>query len=189
MLASMKLSPPKAAVALAAGLAFALAGWLWGAGEPRVAGVVLALALAWASMIDIDRLVLPNLITLGLIVGGLLLAMQEGWGRLLDCAIGAAAGYAALALVAFVFLRLRGKEGLGAGDWKLFAAAGAWLGWQDLPQVMLIASVSALVIVSGLALIRRKQPGPRYSAFGPFIALAFWIVWTTNGVNWLVAPA
>lgn len=185
--ASLKLSPTRAAVALAVGAAFALAGWQWGAGEPKIAGIMLAVALAWASMVDIDRLILPNVITLGLIVAGLGLAATEGWSRLLDCALGAAVGYLSLAGVAWLFLKLRGKDGLGAGDWKLFAAAGAWLGWQDLPQVMLIASVSALVIVGGVSLVRRKQPGRRYSAFGPFIALAFWIVWSTGGVVWLAA--
>jgi leader peptidase (prepilin peptidase)/N-methyltransferase len=86
--------------------------------------------------------------------------------------LGAGLGYASLAAFGALYFRLRGREGLGLGDAKLFAAGGAWLGWQALPLVLAVAAVTGLVF----ALAARRRPAP-HIAFGPWLALGIWIGW------------
>ena len=137
------------------------------------------LALGW---IDAEHLLLPDLLTLPLILGGLAAAWLLEWPPVVDCAAGAAAGYVGFRLLAFLYRRLRGRDGLGAGDAKLLAAAGAWLGWQALGDVILGA---ALVGILWTVARRRPttdlpadpdDPGPGAVPFGPALALAIWIV-------------
>jgi len=89
--------------------------------------------------------------------------------------IGAAAGYVSLWSVYHLFRLLTGKEGMGYGDFKLFAALGAWLGWQMLLPVILIAAVVGAV-VGILMLTVRGQSRATPIAFGPFLAAAGWLV-------------
>jgi leader peptidase (prepilin peptidase) / N-methyltransferase len=77
-----------------------------------------------------------------------------------------------------MFYRLRGEEGLGLGDAKLFAAGGAWLGWQALPPVLLVSAASALLYVVMERVIRRSDE--RRIAFGPWLSAGIWIVWLTR---------
>ena len=127
------------------------------------------LAVAW---IDLRSFRIPDTISLPLIVAGLALAaLTPG---LPDHLIGAGVGFAVLAAIGEVYFRRTGEEGLGLGDAKLFAAAGAWLGWQALPQVLLIAAGAGLIF----ALIKGNK-GQRI-AFGPWLALGFWGVWMAN---------
>ena len=89
--------------------------------------------------------------------------------------IGAMAGYASLWSVYHLFRLLTGKEGMGYGDFKLFAALGAWLGWQMLLPIILFAS--AVVAVTGIAMLAvRKQHRSTPIAFGPFLAAAGWVM-------------
>jgi leader peptidase (prepilin peptidase)/N-methyltransferase len=131
------------------------------------------LALAW---IDARWLILPDGLTLPLIPAGLLAAWLMD-APIVDHALGAAIGFAALAAVAAVYRRLRGRVGLGLGDAKLMAAAGSWLGWEALPELLLIAAVGGLALGvwrarrAGEDLAQAKVP------FGPPLALAFWVVW------------
>jgi leader peptidase (prepilin peptidase)/N-methyltransferase len=132
------------------------------------------LALGW---IDLRRWLLPDVLTLPLIVVGL---AQTGWSapaELIDCALGAAGGYLALRLVAWIYWAWRGRDGLGQGDAKLLAAAGAWVGASGLPSVLAGAACSALIAAGVLVLCGARFS--RYSAlpFGPFLALATWLVW------------
>lgn len=153
-----------------------------------VAAALLAGALAWAVMIDIDRYRLPDLLTLPMIAGGLGYAALIRGDRLLDCAIGAAAGYLSLVTVAEVYRRLRGIDGLGRGDAKLLAAAGAWLGWAALPSVIFLAATAGLVFAIGRILARR-QSATEAIAFGPFIAAGFWALILADGRPFLFALA
>jgi leader peptidase (prepilin peptidase)/N-methyltransferase len=131
------------------------------------------LTLAW---IDLRHLLLPDVLNLPLLLVGLASAWYQGWPPLLDAAAGAAIGFLAFRLLAFVYRRLRGREGLGEGDAKLLAVAGAWLGWEALGDVVLVA---ALLGILGFVLMR---PGARpldrgvEIPFGPALALAIWIV-------------
>ncbi|HEX4262688.1 MAG TPA: A24 family peptidase [Acetobacteraceae bacterium] len=129
------------------------------------------LALGW---IDAERMVLPDGLTLGLLLGGLAEAWAvEPWA-LFDRSLGAAAGFLLLRGVAAGYRRLRGRDGLGQGDAKLLAAIGAWTGWQALPMVLLGAALLGLAT----ALVRRqKLHAAAVVPFGPALAVAGWLVW------------
>lgn len=132
----------------------------------------LAIVLLWLSLIDLRERRLPDRLSVPLIAAGLVLAAIRVEGLPAAQLLGAAAGYAVFALFGWAFFRLRGVEGLGLGDAKLLAAAGAWLGWQALPLVVLIGAVLALVAALLGARDRAHQ-----LAFGPWLALGFAAVW------------
>ena len=137
------------------------------------------LALGW---IDIRRWLLPDALTLPLVIAGLAAAAAFDPGQLTDRALGAALGYLSLRAVALLYRVLRGREGLGHGDAKLLAASGAWVGAMALPQVVLGAAVSALVAAAGLRLAGVPLSTGSALPFGPFLALATWLVWLLGPV-------
>lgn len=174
--ASVALSPDRAAVALYLGLFGTLTCLSVGSPTEALAGAILSFGLAWASMVDIDRFILPDLLTLGLVVVGLGAALSDGWPAAQARVIGAAAGYGSLALLAAVYRHLRGRSGLGMGDAKLLAVAGAWLGWTVLPAVLLMSSLSCLALVGAQALVRRGKLPSGAIPFGPYIAGSLWLL-------------
>jgi leader peptidase (prepilin peptidase)/N-methyltransferase len=116
---------------------------------------------------------LPDMLTLPLVLAGLLAGLFEPGGPPLpDRAIGAAVGWLLFAGLAFAYRRLRGRDGLGLGDAKLLAAGGAWLGWQALPWVVLIGAGAALAAT--LAASRGEVSRHAAIAFGPWLALGIW---------------
>ena len=134
-----------------------------------------ALVFVWAMIalcfIDLDTQLLPDSITLPLLWLGLLLNLNATYTNLADAVVGAAAGYLTLWSVFWLFKLATGKEGMGYGDFKLFAALGAWFGWPALIPMILLASLSGAAV--GLAL--KLGPGLReggYVPFGPFLALS-----------------
>jgi len=139
-----------------------------------VSWVLLALAV-----IDIDRYLLPDSLTLPLMWGGLLASLVNVAGvpitvDVRSSLIGAAAGYLSLWSVYQLFKLVTGKEGMGYGDFKLLAALGAWLGWQQLPLVIVLSAAVGAVLGSLLLLLggkSRQTPIP----FGPYLAAAGWI--------------
>ncbi len=180
-LASLALPARKAMIAMTVGAAAALIG-VWLTPDARLVGAVLAFALAWAAAVDIDRFILPDLLTLGLVVLGLCLALASGIDAARPYILGTVLGYGSLASLAWIYRRVRGRNGLGMGDAKLLAAAGAWLGWAALPFVILIASLTCLISIGLLAAIQMrstpKQPMlAAYIPFGPYLACAIFIVW------------
>lgn len=142
-------------------------------------GVDLALVciLGWAllalALVDLRTMLLPDILTLIVLALGLLAAALEG--RLPDALLGAAVGFAAFSIVAFGYRRWRGRDGLGLGDVKLLAAAGAWVGWAGLPGLVFLASIAALTAALLLALRGRRDIGCAEIAFGPYLAVATWI--------------
>ena len=128
----------------------------------------LGVWLTAIAVIDARTLRIPDWLSLPLIAAGLLAAATGPASVLADRLIGAGAGFLILGLVGEVHFRWHQREGLGLGDAKLFAAAGAWLGWQMLPWVLVVASVPALV----WTLTHRDRTEV---AFGPWLALAFWL--------------
>lgn len=153
--------------------------------DPALLAVTAALtaALAAIAVWDARTLRIPDFLSLPLVAAGLAAAWMFSRLPLRDHLIGAALGYAALFLVALVYRRMRGREGLGLGDAKLLAAGGAWLGWTALPSVLLVASFTGL----GHALInavsgRRGHDGegPRPIPFGPHICFAILLIWLTG---------
>lgn len=132
--------------------------------------MLVALAAA-----DLRYQLLPDFLTLPLICFGLAASWALDPGGLADHAVGAAAGFGVVVLLRFVYQKLRGREGMGLGDAKLLAAAGAWAGWPALPSILAIAAISAL----GFALLtrgRRLALADRMP-FGPFLAAGLWLVW------------
>jgi leader peptidase (prepilin peptidase)/N-methyltransferase len=168
-------------VLLVAAWSAAVAGLSWAG----LLGAGLGWALLWLSVIDARHLILPDRITLPLIAAGLVAGYLLHPALLADHALGALAGYLALWGVGAVFQALRGHPGLGLGDAKLFAAAGAWLTWQGLPTVLAIASLAGLA----LALVNRVITGPGYRdkplPFGPPLALGIWLVWLYGPILWV----
>jgi leader peptidase (prepilin peptidase) / N-methyltransferase len=132
------------------------------------------LALAW---IDIRRWLLPDLLTLPLVIAGLVVTAILDPSRLTENTLGAATGYLSLRVVALLYRVLRGREGLGHGDAKLLAASGAWLGAGALPQVVLGAAVAGLIAAGCLQLAGIRLRAHSALPFGPFLALATWLVW------------
>jgi prepilin signal peptidase PulO-like enzyme (type II secretory pathway) len=145
--------------------------------ERWLVGCFLTTILAWAAMIDIDRMILPDLLTLPLLLAGLVQAALAPAPGVMSSVAGAAVGYAAFTCVGQLFSRLLGRPALGQGDAKLLAAGGAWLGWDFLPYVMLIASSSALLSVGATAIWSGKQLNEGRIAFGPFVAIAIATGW------------
>ena len=144
---------------------------------------LLGLALAALSAIDIYCLRLPDAITLPLIASGVgltaLLNWDDPWLRVLA----ALAGYGLLWVVNRVFDRLRGRAGIGLGDAKLFAASGAWVGFEGLSSVLLYGSVTALGWAGVWALRGRPISRTTQLPFGPFLAFGFWWVWLYGPVT------
>jgi leader peptidase (prepilin peptidase) / N-methyltransferase len=174
---SLRLQRRDAFVAISVGVLLAALGLIWGPEDHRFWGVVLAVALTWAAFVDLDRFILPDIITLGLVGAGLAMRVLKGFNALLPFLAGALLGYGLLALAAVAYRRFKGRDGLGKGDAKLLAAAGAWLGWTMIPTVLLVASAAALAWVAAAGLVRRRFVATERFAFGPFLAAAFWLVW------------
>ena len=139
-----------------------------------LAVLVLTWGLIALTMIDFDHQLLPDDITLPLLWLGLLVNTQ-GWLTPLDSAVwGTIGGYLVLWSVYWLFKLVTGKEGMGFGDFKLLAALGAWLGWQALPQIILLSSLVGAIVGITLIVARgqdRNVPIP----FGPYLASAGFI--------------
>ncbi|HXU99247.1 MAG TPA: A24 family peptidase [Caulobacteraceae bacterium] len=146
-------------------------GWLLGA------SLVLAWTLGALAAVDAVALRLPDVLTLPLIAGGLMVSLALPDRPIAGHLAGAVAGYAVLAALAWAWRRWRGIDGIGLGDAKLLAAAGAWLGWRPLPEVVMIACALALAWVAFVAIARRTSPRGARIAFGAPLSLAIWIVW------------
>ncbi|WOK37185.1 A24 family peptidase [Sphingomonas sp. C3-2] len=160
-----------AATLVGATALFVVPGW------GGVAGMAFGLVLIALAALDMRHFWVPDLLTLPLLAVGLLVALMGHGPALADSVIGAAAGYGVLALLAWAYRRLRGREGLGGGDPKMLGAIGAWLGWQLLPMVLLVASLIGLLYAlatraRGVALAADAQV-----PLGAMMAVAAWPLW------------
>ena len=159
-------------VELITGLAFAACAARWGLSATTLAwcffcGVVLTLAA-----IDWDTTLLPDDLTLPLVWAGLVASALGLTDVTLPASLwGAVAGYLSLWGVYWAFKLATGKEGMGHGDFKLYAALGAWMGWQALVPIILMSSVIGAVIGIGMKYTSGLREGG-YIPFGPFLALA-----------------
>ncbi|MBK1721126.1 prepilin peptidase [Thiocystis violacea] len=137
-----------------------------------------ALMLTWTlialALIDYDTQLLPDSITLPLLWVGLFLSLFDVFTDSHSAIIGAVAGYLSLWLVFHLFRLTTGKEGMGYGDFKLLGLFGAWLGWQYLPQIILLSALTGAVIGIALILSGRHEQG-KPMPFGPYLAAAGWI--------------
>jgi leader peptidase (prepilin peptidase) / N-methyltransferase len=175
-----KISVRYPLVELGTAILSALVAWKLGFVWYTAAALLLTWMLVALTGIDIDHQLLPDNMTLPLVWLGLLLSLAApvpGIGLPVDprsSIIGAAAGYVSLWSVYHVFRLVTGKEGMGYGDFKLFAALGAWFGWQMLLPIILMAAFTGAVIGILMIVLRgrdRNIPIP----FGPYLAAAGWI--------------
>lgn len=140
--------------------------------EILAASGVLFAALLTLSAHDLKAHILPDTLTLPLILSGLGFNVLSGQGYLWS-GLGAMAGYGLIAGLRWFWVRRRGVEAIGLGDAKMLGAGGAWVGADGLPVILLIASGSALLV---LALSGRLKSG-RAVPFGVFLALGIWGTW------------
>lgn len=162
------------AVELLTGVLSALIAWHFGFSTPCLAALVFTWCLIALTFIDADTMLLPDQITLPLLWLGLLLSIGNYFVTPQEAILGAAAGYLSLWSLYWGFKLLTGKEGMGYGDFKLLAALGAWLGWAQLPTVIILSSFVGAVLGILMLSIQGKeksQPIP----FGPYLAVAGFI--------------
>lgn len=161
-------------IELVTGLLSAFIAWRLGYGFAAAAALLFTWTLIALTFIDYDTQLLPDDITLPLLWAGLLVNLSGTFAPLSSAVIGAVAGYGSLWLVYHAFKLITGKEGMGFGDFKLFAALGAWLGWQQLPLIIMLASfVGALMGIVFIVCFGRDRQLP--IPFGPFLCAAGWI--------------
>jgi len=165
--------------------AFALASAAVGAwaalSRDTVSATLLTAVLGWMllliAVVDAEHFWLPDQLTLPLAAAGLGAAILPNGTGLLNAALGAGLGFAGLWLLAFVYHRTRGRDGLGGGDPFLLAAGGAWVGWIGLPSVLLWAAASGLSLVLARALMKKPLAADDKLAFGVFLAIGIWMTW------------
>ena len=169
-------------VELLSGLLSAAVVWRFGFTAQAGFALLLTWALIALSFIDIDEQLLPDNIVLPLLWLGLLINAFNVYVTLEAALFGAIIGYLSLWAVFHTFKWLTSKEGMGYGDFKLFALFGAWLGWQMLLPIILIASLTGS-IAGLIALIVRKRSLP--IPFGPYLAAGGWfcLMWGSDVIR------
>ncbi len=166
------------------GLLSGFAAWHFGPGWTAAGAILFVWVLLALTFIDIDTQLLPDTLTIPLIWIGLLFNLGSLLVDIKSAVLGAVVGYLVLWSVYWLFKLATGKEGMGYGDFKLLAAIGAWLGWQQLPLTILLSSVVGAAIGMFMILVARRSrevPIP----FGPYLAIAgmialFWGKTLTN---------
>ncbi|HYW56359.1 MAG TPA: A24 family peptidase [Polaromonas sp.] len=158
-------------IELATGALFFFCAWRWGLTATGLAWCGFSAALLVLAVIDWDTTLLPDDITLPLLWAGMIVSAL-GWNpsvALSQSLWGGVAGYLSLWLVYWAFKLVTGKEGMGYGDFKLFAALGAWFGWSALVPIILMASVIGAVVGIAMKFSSGLREGG-YVPFGPFLA-------------------
>ncbi len=160
---------------------FCCAGLWFFSPQPELISLALFINLAVLSFYDFHYYRLPNLLTLCLFVTGLLHVWFAPRYSLDDHLIGAAIGLVFFPLLNAVYSRVRGRQGIGLGDAKLLAGLGLWFGWQSLPFLLLIASVTGLISAIFAQFASEKSTKDTIMTkplpFGVFLAFAGWLVW------------
>lgn len=175
-----KRRPRTATLAIAAFGLFALIGVTW-LGRPPVSAILWLAALCTVliaiTVIDVVQMRIPDALNAALLGLGLLAASLTGSEAIIWAIVSAGVGFGAFWLVRFAYGRLRGAHGLGLGDVKFMAGAGAWAGAENLPFVVLIAAVTALVSIFAVSVFT-KSSLDRHARlpFGPYLAFGLWCV-------------
>ena len=160
-----------------AGLAIGVAAGIAAPGVAGAAGAVFGWLLLTLAALDVAALWLPNALNAALAAAGLATGLLGFDPPIEDRLIGGVAGFGLLWLVATGYRRLRGRQGLGGGDPKLFGAIGLWLGWRALPTVMLAACLIGLAGVLRLLLGGKRVTATDRLPFGVMLAAAAFAVW------------
>jgi leader peptidase (prepilin peptidase)/N-methyltransferase len=159
----------------------ALGAVLWSAAVFSGLGFWASCVLGWMllalAVLDLRYFLLPDFLTLPLILAGLLVHAGLDGQSLTEYGLGAAAGYVFVRLLRFAYRKWRGREGMGLGDAKLLAAAGAWVSWGGLPSVLVLASLSALGVLLVQSWLGKRLDPAQPVPFGAFLCAGLWIVW------------
>lgn len=149
---------------------------------------LLTWALICLTLIDYDHMLLPDQITLPFIWLGLLVNINGSIVPLEAAVIGAVAGYMSLYSIFWLFKLCTGKEGMGYGDFKLVALFGAWIGFQLLPLLILMAACVGAVVGISLMLFKNHQR-EQAIPFGPYLAISGWItlIWGQSIWSWYLS--
>jgi len=161
-------------VELLTALLFAACVWRFGAGLDGALALFFSACLVALAGIDLRTTLLPDALTLPLLWVGLLASLVTAFVDPVQAILGAAAGYLFLWLVYWLFKLVTGKEGMGAGDFKLLAALGAWCGLSSLLGILLLSSVVGALVGSAWLLARGKDRSTQIP-FGPYLAIAGWL--------------
>ena len=185
------ISPRYPIVEMATALACVGVALVHGGWPQFVTGVVLVACLIALATIDLRDGLLPDAITLPLLWLGLIANSLTTFTDAQSAIIGAVAGYLSFFVLDRSYAAVRKQQGLGGGDVKLLAALGAWFGWQALPGIVLLASVSGLAASLAMIAAGRWRRATRIP-FGPYLALAGWLCLMfadtfKNPLRWLFA--
>ena len=157
-------------VELATAGLWVLSGWVLGPGWALACGLILVNCFIVLTLVDLEHQILPDVIVLPILWIGLGCNTADIFTSLDSAVIGAISGYLLLWTLYHLHRLLTGREGMGYGDFKLLACIGAWVGWELLPQVILTASVTG-ILITGLHMVRHGQDRNTPVAFGPFLCL------------------
>jgi len=169
-----KISPQYPLIEILTGLTTAYITWHFGFSLQTLFAVLLTWALICLSVIDLEHSLLPDDITLPFMWLGLACNIFGIFTDITSSLIGAMLGYSILWLIFMSFKVITGKEGMGYGDFKLLALLGAWLGWQSLPLIILLSSITASIIGIAMIIFKGKDKAAAFP-FGPYLAIAGWI--------------
>jgi leader peptidase (prepilin peptidase)/N-methyltransferase len=163
----------------------ALLAWHFGFSWQLLAALIFTYALICQSLIDWDTQYLLDDITFPMLWLGLLLNSQNLFVSLDNAVMGAIVGYMSLWTVFWTYKLITGKEGMGQGDFKLLAMLGAWMGWQFIPLIILLSSVTGSVIGSATIIFNKNTGSDKPISFGPYLAVAGWIsfLWGEQIIN------
>ncbi|WP_096085323.1 prepilin peptidase [Agaribacterium haliotis] len=159
--------------------------WSYGLSFEAAALMLFSWTLICLIYIDIDHQLLPDSLTLPLLWAGLAVNSVATFVDLQSAVYGAMAGYLSLWSIYWAFKLLTGKEGMGFGDFKLLAALGAWMGWQQLPTIIILSSaVGAIFGIAGILMKGKDKDTPM--PFGPYLAIAGWFAffWGSDIQRW-----
>ena len=169
----MRISLRYPLVELLAGAGAAWSAWHFGFSVAAFGAMLFVWCTIALALIDHETGYLPDDITLPLLWAGLLFNLSGTFVPLQEAVIGAAAGYLTLWSINTAFRLIRGMDGMGYGDFKMTAAAGAFVGWKYLFMVILLSSVVGLVFgVLQMIAARRGWDATFRFHFGPYIAIA-----------------
>jgi leader peptidase (prepilin peptidase) / N-methyltransferase len=176
------------AIELLTAVASGVVAWRFGYSLEALVLVPLTWVFVCLIFIDIDKMLLPDQLTLPLLWFVLLASVWSVFQSPKMAIIGAAAGYLSLWSVYWVFKILTGKEGMGHGDFKLLAVVGAVVGIVKLPMVILLSSAVGAVFGLSMMVLGDKTRNSQIP-FGPYIAIAGWLVmlWGESMLHWYMA--
>jgi len=170
----VKISPQYPIIEIVTGLMTAYVAWHFGFSLQTLGAVFFTWALICLSVIDLEHSLLPDDITLSFLWLGLACNIFGIFTDIYSSLIGAMLGYGILWIIFISFKAATGKEGMGYGDFKLLALLGAWLGWQYLPLIILLSSITATVIGIAMIIFKGRDKAAAFP-FGPYLAIAGWI--------------